>query len=218
MTEVIEIDINDTQVANETEDANSSICSKEDVNSEVNIDDAQTINKTEDANSSICLKEVMNSDLYSTKAFSIWEACDLFISEWAKKNRFRTKKNHMHREDEIIKRCTYLYDHARSYNSKSQKDTVTKKMNCLFLVNASCPKSNNPKSYVYINKIVDNHNYLLSIKMISFKESKNFMPEMMDDIKFLTSHCKFGATVQHKFLEEKYPAYPIHSKNLYAAI
>ncbi|CAG8448312.1 8039_t:CDS:2 [Cetraspora pellucida] len=194
MTEVIEIDINDTQVANEAKDANSSICSKEVVNSEINIDDVQTTNKTEDANSSICLKEVVNSDLYSTKAFSTWEAYG------------------------IIRRCTYLCDHIYFYDSKSQKDTVTKKMNCPFLVNALCSKSNNPESYVYINKIVNNHNHLLSIKMISFEESKNFIPEMIDDIKFLILYCKFGATVQCKFLEEKYPTHPIHSKNLYAAI
>ncbi|CAG8593463.1 2712_t:CDS:2, partial [Cetraspora pellucida] len=82
MTEVIEIDINNTQVANEAKDANSSIYFKEVVNSEVNINNAQTINKTEDANSSICLKEVMNSDLYSTKAFSTWEITPEQVENW----------------------------------------------------------------------------------------------------------------------------------------
>ncbi|CAG8599149.1 1233_t:CDS:1 [Cetraspora pellucida] len=218
MTEVTEIDINDTQVANKAKDANSSICFKKVVNSEVNIDEVQTTNETEDANSSICFKEVMNFDLYSTKAFLTCEVCDLFIIEWAKKNGFRTKKDHIHREDGIIRRCTYLCDHAHSYDLKLQKDTVTKKMNCSFLVNALCLKSNNPEYYIYINKIVDNNNHLLSIKMISFEESKNFTSEIMDDIKFLTSHCKFGATVQCKFLEKKYFAHPIHSKDLYATI
>ncbi|CAB4403820.1 unnamed protein product [Rhizophagus irregularis] len=41
---------------------------------------------------------------------------------------------------------------------------------------------------------------------------------MMEDIEFLTTHCKFGATIQRKFLEEKYPSHPIYSNDLYAAI
>ncbi|CAB4488469.1 unnamed protein product [Rhizophagus irregularis] len=54
--------------------------------------------------------------------------------------------------------------------------------------------------------------------MITFEEQKKFTTEMMEDIKFLTSHCKFGATAQRKFLEGKYPSQPIYSKDLYAAI
>ncbi|RIB22665.1 hypothetical protein C2G38_2173344 [Gigaspora rosea] len=37
-------------------------------------------------------------------------------------------------------------------------------------------------------------------------------------IKFLTTHCKFGATVQWRFLEEKYSLQPIYSKDLYTTI
>ncbi|CAG8850804.1 23325_t:CDS:2, partial [Gigaspora margarita] len=122
------------------------------------------------------------------------------------------------REDGIIRKHTYLCDHARFYNTKSKKNSATKKMNCKFLINASCPKTNNPESSVYINKIVNKHNHRLNIEMIKFEKSKKFTIEMMDDIKFLTSHCKFGATVQRKFLEGKYPAQPIYSKDLYAAI
>ncbi|CAG8486782.1 10774_t:CDS:2 [Funneliformis caledonium] len=40
----------------------------------------------------------------------------------------------------------------------------------------------------------------------------------MEDIRFMTMDCKFGATTQRKFLEGKYPSHPIHSKDLYAAI
>ncbi|CAG8788854.1 8963_t:CDS:2, partial [Racocetra fulgida] len=48
--------------------------------------------------------------------------------------------------------------------------------------------------------------------------SNEFSPEMIEDIKFLTTHCRFGATVQRKFLEGKYPSQPIYSKDLYAVI
>ncbi|CAG8596129.1 2376_t:CDS:2, partial [Cetraspora pellucida] len=106
---------------------------------------------------------------------------------------------------EIIRKCTYLYDHAHSYNSKSKKDTVTKKINCPFLINTSCLKSNNPAFHVYINKIVYDHNHLLSIELISFEESKKFTSEILKDIKFLTTHCKFEATVQYRFLEALLP-------------
>ncbi|CAG8731230.1 8458_t:CDS:2, partial [Gigaspora rosea] len=94
----------------------------------------------------------------------------------------------------------------------------SKKINCPFLVNASCPKFNNPESQIRINKIINNHNHLLSVEQINFEENKKFSSEMLEDIKFLTSHCKFGAIVQRKFLEGKYPAQPIHSKDLYAAM
>ncbi|CAG8814505.1 25909_t:CDS:2, partial [Gigaspora margarita] len=60
---------------------------------------------------------------------------------------------------------------------------------------------NNPESQIRINKIINSHNHLLSIEQINFEENKKFSPEMLEDIKFLTSHCKFRATVQRKFLE-----------------
>ncbi|CAG8816380.1 20053_t:CDS:2, partial [Gigaspora margarita] len=157
---------------------------------EVNINNIQATNEDEDSNLSICSKEVINSNLF----------------------------NCIYCEDRVIRRYTYLCDYARFYDSKSKKDTITKKINCPFLVNTSCPKTNNPESHVYINKIVDKYNHFLSVKIINFEESKKFISEIMDDIKFLTLHCKFSAIVQYKFLEGKYPTHLIHSKNLYATI
>ncbi|CAB4403987.1 unnamed protein product [Rhizophagus irregularis] len=87
-----------------------------------------------------------------------------------------------------------------------------------FDVNVSCPKTKNPSSNVVVNKLINEHNHSLSVEMITFEEQKKFTTEMMEDIKFLTSHCKFGATAQRKFLEGKYPSQPIYSKDLYAAI
>ncbi|CAG8787427.1 5192_t:CDS:1, partial [Racocetra fulgida] len=62
------------------------------------------------------------------------------------------------------------------------------------------------------------HSHILSKEMIDFEESKKFNNKMLDDIKFITVFCKFGATSQRKFLENKYPLHPIYSKDLYTAI
>ena len=71
---------------------------------------------------------------------------------------------------------------------------------------------------MFVNKIVDKQNHELNKDRIEFEESKKFTSEMMDDIKFMTISCKFGATAQRKFLESKFPLHPIYSKDLYAAI
>ncbi|CAB4417730.1 unnamed protein product [Rhizophagus irregularis] len=162
--------------------------------------------------------EVTNSDLFSGKIFSSWEECDSFFDGWSKKNGFHIKKDRVLREEGNIRRRTYLCVHGGSYESKSKKDTSTKKTKCPFLVNVSCPKTKNPSSNVVVNKLINEHNHSLSVEMITFEEQKKFTTEMMEDIKFLTSHCKFGATAQRKFLEGKYPSRPIYSKDLYAAI
>jgi hypothetical protein len=54
--------------------------------------------------------------------------------------------------------------------------------------------------------------------MIEFEDAKRFTPEMIDDIRFMTIHCKFGATIQRKYLEGKFPSQPIYSNDLYSAI
>ena len=41
---------------------------------------------------------------------------------------------------------------------------------------------------------------------------------MIEDIKFMTVSCKFGATAQRKILEGKYPSHPVYSRELYNAI
>ena len=41
---------------------------------------------------------------------------------------------------------------------------------------------------------------------------------MLEEIEFLTNHCKMGATAQRRYLEVKYLTHPIYSKDLYAAI
>ncbi|CAB4441699.1 unnamed protein product [Rhizophagus irregularis] len=76
----------------------------------------------------------------------------------------------------------------------------------------------NPEGFVIINKIVDQHNHLLNVSMIEFEDSRKFTNLMLEDIKFMTMSCKFGATVQRKFLEGKYPTHPVYSQELYKAI
>ena len=79
-------------------------------------------------------------------------------------------------------------------------------------------KVNNPDSAIVVNKIVDEHNYNLRVDALLFEQNKKFSEKMMEDIQFLTQHCKMGATAQKRFLEGKYPFHPIYSEDLYNAI
>ena len=88
----------------------------------------------------------------------------------------------------------------------------------LWHVNASCLKVNNSDFAIFINKIVNEHNHDLNIEAVAFKKDKRFSNEMVNDIQFLTQHCKLGATTQRRYLEAKYPSHPIFSQDLYASI
>ena len=156
--------------------------------------------------------------LYSGKKFSSWEACEIFINKWTKGQGFHIVKDQVFKENGIVRQWTFLCDHSRTYNSTSNKDTSTRKTQCPFLINVSCPKTNNPDAFITVNKFVDEHNHILSHSMIEFENAKKFTSPMIEDVKFMTTSCKFGATIQRKFLEGKYPSQPIHSKDLYAAI
>jgi len=157
------------------------------------------------------------ADLFLGKDFSSWDSCDAFLDTWAKKEGFYIVKSRVHRDNGIIRRRAYICVHGRTHNSSSEKDTSTKKINCPFLVNAHLPKAKNPESSVIITKIVREHNHSLNVQRITHEEEKKFTEEILADIEFLT-HCKFGATMQRKYLEAKYPAHPIYSKDLYATI
>ncbi|CAG8618556.1 21474_t:CDS:2 [Gigaspora rosea] len=50
------------------------------------------------------------------------------------------------------------------------------------------------------------------------KTSEKDTNVMIEDMKFMTVCCKFGATAQRKFIEGKYPLQPIYSNNLHAII
>ncbi|CAB4487084.1 unnamed protein product [Rhizophagus irregularis] len=65
---------------------------------------------------------------------------------------------------------------------------------------------------------MDNENFNEPPISDVINESKKFTPSMIDDIKFMTTSCKFGVTAQRKFLEGKYSSHPIYSKDLYATI
>lgn len=163
--------------------------------------------------------DLFNDDIMcSGKRFPTWDTCETFISKWAKYQGFRIIKGRIQRDDDAIRRRTFQCDCSRSYNSNSKKDTVSKKIQCPFLINTSCPKSKNPNSEIIINKIINQHNHPLDRSRIAFEDSKKFNSLMLEDIKFMTMFCKFGATAQRKFLEGKYLSHPIYSKDLYAAI
>ncbi|CAG8814802.1 5551_t:CDS:2, partial [Gigaspora margarita] len=119
------------------------------------------------------------------------------------------------KHDELINEAEDIY---LSIYSNEFAINGLKKIN--FAQKRSCISQgefNNPKSQTQINKIINNHNHLLSIKQISFEKNKKFSSEMLEDIKFLTSIVNW-AIVQQKFLERKYLVQPIHSKDLYTAM
>ncbi|CAG8692325.1 37731_t:CDS:1 [Gigaspora margarita] len=156
--------------------------------------------------------------LFSGKVLSNWVICDSFIIEWGKNQGFNVVKDHVDRKNNIIRRRTYVCQHGLHYGSNSNKETGTKKMRCPWHVNASCPKQKNLNSAVFINMVVNKHNHKLNIDAIMFKHEKKFSKEIMNDIEFLTQHCRIGATTQRRYLEGKYPAQPIYNNDLYAAI
>ncbi|RIB06960.1 hypothetical protein C2G38_2046388 [Gigaspora rosea] len=162
--------------------------------------------------------EIESSSLFSEKQFDTWDRCELFLNEWAKNKGFHLIKDHVTQENGFFCRRTYLYDHEGSYKSNTEKDTVTKKTQCPYLINVPCPKINNIKHSIFINKIVDTHNHPLDRSRIIFEDEKQFTAEMLADVKFMTKSYKFGATVQRKFLESKYSTQTICLKDLYSTI
>ncbi|CAB4408706.1 unnamed protein product [Rhizophagus irregularis] len=167
---------------------------------------------------SLLLNKNSDSALFSGKKFTSWDECEMFLNEWAKQQGFHLIKDRITRDDGVIRRRTFICSHGRTYESNSSRNTATKKLNCPFSINVSCPKNKNPEGLVSINKINEDHNHPLNRSIIEFEESKKFTMEMIEDIKFMTIHCKFGATSQRKFLEGKFPSHPIFSKDLYATI
>ena len=156
--------------------------------------------------------------LFARQVFTSWELCDSFMLDFGKSKGFNIIKDRVTKEEGLIRRRTYICEYGKKYSSNSNKSTSTKKISCPWRSNASCPKENNPNSAVFITKVVDEHNHELNIEAVEFKEGKRFSNEMLEDIEFLTIHCKMGATMQRRYLEAKYPSHPIYSKDLYAAI
>ncbi len=104
-------------------------------------------------------------------------------------------KNKVIKEEDNIRKRTYICKYGRKYIFKSIKKTSIKKMLYLWHVNASYPKVINPDSTIFINKIMDEHNHNLNIEMIAFRKNKRFSNKMMDDIQFLTQHYRIGVMV-----------------------
>ncbi|CAG8740629.1 9511_t:CDS:2, partial [Racocetra fulgida] len=139
--------------------------------------------------------------LFTGKTLINWETYNAFLTEWRSKRGFNVIKDCVYQDKGVIRRRMYICEHGHNYESSSIKETSIKKMLCSWHINVSCPKIKNSNSIVFINKIVDKHNHPLNIDAIAFEFDKKFSTEMIEDIKFLTQHCKFGATAQMKYLE-----------------
>src|SRR3954449_12446405 len=118
--------------------------------------------------------ESNSADLFTGKVLENWPTCDSFINKWSKSKGFNVIKDRVYREGDIIRRRVYICEHGKNHESNSMKATSTKRTSCPWHINASCPKSNNPNSTVFINKIVDEHNHDLNTEAIAFEESKKF--------------------------------------------
>ena len=161
-----------------------------------------------------------SASLFTGKVLASWSICDQLISNWGKRRGFGVIKDRVTREGDKIRRRVYICEHGKqhAFKSNTNKESSSKKISCPWRVNASCPNENNPDSAIFINKIVDEHNHDLNIGAVVFREERRFDNEMMEDIQFLTHHCRMGATAQRRYLEAKYPSHPIYSEDLYAAI
>ncbi|CAG8815168.1 4597_t:CDS:2 [Gigaspora margarita] len=94
--------------------------------------------------------------------------------EASRKRGFDVIKDHVHREEDVIRRRTYICEHRHNYETNSKKETSTKKILCSWHVNASCLKAKKPNSAIFINTIVDEHNHHLSVDAITFETEKKF--------------------------------------------
>ena len=159
-----------------------------------------------------------SASIFEGKVFSSWELCDSFMNDFGKRKGFGIIKDRVTKEGDKIRRRSYICEHGKKYSTNSKKETSTKKLMCPWRVNASCPHENNPGSAIFITKIVDDHNHVLNIEAVAFRDEKRFCDEIMEDIQFLTEHCKMGVTAQRRYLEAKYPSQPIYSKDLHAMV
>ncbi|CAG8739279.1 34464_t:CDS:2, partial [Gigaspora margarita] len=147
------------------------------------------------------------NSLYEGIKFSSWIICDSFLDKWSKSRGFKIIKDRVFKDDNIVRRRSYICEYRKRYESKSKQKTFTKKILCPWHLNVSCPSNNGE---ITVNTIVNEHNYELSIESIQFQQDKIFNQDILDDIKFMTEYCNMGAIAQRKFLEE--------NKDLYAAI
>ncbi|PKB92501.1 hypothetical protein RhiirA5_387703, partial [Rhizophagus irregularis] len=93
----------------------------------------------------LLLNENSDSALFSGKKFTSWDECEMFLNEWAKQQGFHLIKDRVTRDDGVIRRRTFICSHGRTYESNSSRNTATKKLNCPFSINVSCPKNKNPE-------------------------------------------------------------------------
>ena len=72
--------------------------------------------------------------LFSEKKFTSWDECEKFLVEWSKLQGFHIIKDHVRRDEGVIRHRTFICSHGRAYQSHSTKNTTTKKLNCPFLL------------------------------------------------------------------------------------
>ena len=126
--------------------------------------------------------ETESASLFSRKVFANWFICDQFISNWSKSKGFSIIKDRILKDENDIRRRVYICEHRKKHTFRSSKGTSSKKIQCSWHVNVSCPKTDNSNSAIFINKIVDEHNHDLNIELVAFRKNKVFNNEIIEDI------------------------------------
>ncbi|CAG8804462.1 16619_t:CDS:2, partial [Gigaspora rosea] len=68
---------------------------------------------------------------------------------------------------------------------------------------------------IAINKLIEEHNYLLAPYCKEFALSlHSLLQEVLDDIKFLTQECSLGANAQHRYISKKFSEQPLYDSEM----
>jgi hypothetical protein len=54
-----------------------------------------------------------------SRRFTSWDECERFLNEWAKSQDFHLIKDHVTRNEGVIRRRTFICDYGRTYKSNS---------------------------------------------------------------------------------------------------
>ncbi|RHZ73176.1 hypothetical protein Glove_232g96 [Diversispora epigaea] len=157
--------------------------------------------------------------LYEGKIFNTWQQAFEIIEGWAKQQGFKIKYGRVEKNpDGSFRKRTIQCEHQGKYISKSNKQTTTKRIGCMWHVNLSEPQSENLLKHIYITTFHGIHSHDLNSNVIQFGNNKNLSSEILREIEFLTIQCKLGATSQRQYLEARFPGQIIYNEDLYYAI
>ncbi|CAG8493876.1 13444_t:CDS:2, partial [Gigaspora rosea] len=106
----------------------------------------------------------------------------------------------MTEDEKMMQKRTICCQHSGKYRPADPGNPrKSVKLDCPFHINLSRPTKQNPNSYVYVTKLVNQHNHEICPNALQFEKLKAFTEAM-------------------RILTKKYPHHPLFSKDLYAEI